>query len=434
VNPRYQFYDHTAPLIEALEAVRRREVQNLMLFMPPRHGKTELVSRLFPAYLLYTDPSQWVAISSYAAELAYTLSRNARDNYRTAGGAIKEDAGAVKHWETGGGGGLWATGVGGPATGKGFDVGIIDDPVKNSEEASSRIIRAKHWDWWNSTWLTRREPGAARIVVQTRWHEDDLSGRILDQLDEEPEPWTVLNMPAIREESQRVFPACCTVIPDNRPAGAPLCPERYDLEALASIRAKSPYFWSALYQQNPSPIEGALWRRVWFEEHAVHGDLPALGAVGFDWDTAYSTGAQNSATAYVKSGVARDGTIYILDAGFRWVETPAAESWMIELGGPHFIEGKASGKGLVQRLRLAGRTVVEVQVDGDKIKRVQDVLPEVQAGRVRVAGHVLALLLDDEKQGILKFPNGSHDDLNDALVQAIRRHRTPRPTIKHIRR
>jgi predicted phage terminase large subunit-like protein len=277
------------------------------------------------------------------------------------------------------------------------------------------------------------------LVTLTRRNEDDLAGRIIEDAKNKGEAWTVVILDAIKSFDNLPVPAEWIYTPDDpalmdtRKAGEALCPERYDLDALAQFQANK-YYFSALYQQRPSPIEGALWRRVWFEENAVHGDLPTLGAVGYDWDTAYSRNDQNSATAYVKSGVARDGTIYILDAGFRWVETPAAEAWMIELGDPHFIEGKASGKGLVQRLRLAGRTVIEVQVEGDKIKRVQDVLPEVQAGRVRVAAHVLPLLLDDEKQGILKFPNGSHDDLNDALVQAIKRHRAPRTSTRSIRR
>ncbi|MCB2130821.1 MAG: terminase family protein [Rhodobacteraceae bacterium] len=423
INPRYVFYDHVIDLIDALQRVADGEILNLMVFMPPRHGKSELVSRMFTAYLLYTQPEKWVAISSYAAELAYTFSRNARDNYRTAGGAVKEDAGAIKHWETGSGGGLWATGVGGPATGKGFHYGIIDDPVKNAEEAASRIIRNKHWDWWNSTWLTRQEPGAARIVVQTRWHEDDLSGRILDQLEDDPEPWHVVNMPAIKETDPRSFPECCTVIDDRREAGAALCPPRYDLDALSKIKRKDPYFWSALYQQNPSPIEGALWQRQWFVDTAFDVAPKGLRDVARDWDTAYTDDEKNSATAFVEAGQDAEGTIYVTDLDWRWLETPDAESWMLALGGAHYIERKASGKSIAQTLKRRGIAAVEVSVPGggDKIARTSLAAPMAEAGKVRIARHLLPKLLDDEKQGILKFPNGSHNDLNDALVQAIHR-------------
>lgn len=430
VNPRFTHYWHVRLLCEVLQKIADGELKRVMVFEPPRHGKSELVSRLFPAYVLHRHPHWWAAIASYSAELSYGFSRNARDNYRYAGHELKADAASVKQWETGHGGGLWACGVGGAATGRGFHVGIIDDPLKNAEEAASRVIREKQWDWFESTWKTRQEPDAAMLVTLTRWNEDDLAGRIIEDAKQKGEAWTVVILDAIKSFDNLPVPAEWIYRPDDpdlidkRKAGEALCPERYDLDALAQFQANK-YFFSALYQQRPSPAEGSLWQRSYFDQNTFH-EAPALGAVGFDWDTAYTQNETNSATAYVKSGVAADGTIYVLDAGFRWVETPAAEQWMIELGGPHFIEAKASGKGLAQRLRLQGRTVVEVKVEGDKVLRVQDVLPEVQAGRVKVAPHILPMILDDEKQGILKFPNGSHDDLNDALVQAIKRHRQPK--------
>ncbi|RME24447.1 MAG: terminase, partial [Candidatus Zixiibacteriota bacterium] len=154
VNPRFKFYRHIEKLIAVLQRVADGEINRLMVFMPPRHGKSETVSRLFSAYYLYKHPERWVGINSYAAELAYTLSRNARENYVAGGGALKNDAAAVKHWETGKNGGLWAAGVGGPITGKGFHLGIIDDPLKNAEEAASDTIRAKQKDWYRSTFST----------------------------------------------------------------------------------------------------------------------------------------------------------------------------------------------------------------------------------------------------------------------------------------
>lgn len=165
VAPKFQFYPHLDKLIEVLQQVADGLISRLMVFMPPRHGKSETVSRLFSAYYLYRHPDRWVAITSYAAELAFTLSRNARENYSEGGGPMSADAFAVKHWETGLGGGLWATGVGGPATGKGFHLGICDDPLKNSEEAASETVREKHKDWWRSTFSTREEPNGAIVVI-----------------------------------------------------------------------------------------------------------------------------------------------------------------------------------------------------------------------------------------------------------------------------
>lgn len=266
VNPRYRWYPHVKQLAAVLQRVADGEIDRLMIFMPPRHGKSELVSRLFSAYYLLRHPERWVGINSYAAELAYTFSRNARDNYTRAGGIVKHDAGAVKHWETGKGGGLWAAGVGGPITGKGFHLGIIDDPIKNAEEAASETIRAKHRDWYDSTFYTREEPGAAIVVIQTRWNEGDLSGYLLDKEQEEPEGWHIVHFEAIKEPEPPAYPVSCAVEPDTREEGQPLAPLRYPLEKLQKIaRRIGSYFFGALYQQRPSPREGGMFKREWFD-------------------------------------------------------------------------------------------------------------------------------------------------------------------------
>ncbi len=172
VNPRYRWYRHCEVLASVLQRVADGEIKRLMVFMPPRHSKSETVSRLFSAYFLYRYPQKWVGLTSYSAELAYTLSRNARENYRRIGGQLNEEAQAVKHWETGQGGGFWAAGVGGAMTGKGWGLGLIDDPIKNAEDAASDVIRAKQQDWYSSTFYTREEPWSdtdpqsALIVIQ----------------------------------------------------------------------------------------------------------------------------------------------------------------------------------------------------------------------------------------------------------------------------
>ena len=148
-NPHYKFYPYLDQLIELLQRVADGELSRLMVFMPPRHGKSELVSRLFSAYYLYRHPDRWVALTSYGAELAHTFSRNARDNYTRMGGNLKSDAANIKNWETGRGGGVWASGVGGPAAGKGFNLGIIDDPIKDALEAGSSAIQNRNNDWFN---------------------------------------------------------------------------------------------------------------------------------------------------------------------------------------------------------------------------------------------------------------------------------------------
>lgn len=167
VYPRYEWYRHCEVLANVLQRVADGKLKRVMIFMPPRGGKSQLTSKLFPAYMLYKYPQKWVGLNSYAAELAYTFSRSSRDAYRDIGGSLREDASAVKNWESPEGGGCWAAGVGGPITGKGFgSVGIIDDPLKNAEEALSERIRNKQKDWYGSTFYTRAEPDAAIVIVQ----------------------------------------------------------------------------------------------------------------------------------------------------------------------------------------------------------------------------------------------------------------------------
>src|SRR6185437_13694072 len=290
VNPRYRWYRHCVILAEVLQRVADGEIKRLMVFEPPRHGKSELVTRLFAAYWAYRFPHQWVGINSYGAELAYTLSRAAQEYYLRAGGAIKASASAVKHWETPEGGGMWAAGVGGPITGKGWHLGIIDDPTKNAEEARSATIRASQREWYTSTFYTREEPNieteepdGVEVVIQTRWHEDDLAGWLLSQEDpdEEPERWHIVSFPAIAEAKPQRFPATCTVEPDFRQPGEALCPERRPIHKLVKIAKRiGSYFWNALYQQSPQPSEGTKFKRAWFRYFAIEGDLYRLFDAG----------------------------------------------------------------------------------------------------------------------------------------------------------
>ena len=443
-DARFQFYWHVEIQIAVLEQFLAATVarikgeettfpENMFTFEPVRHGKSELVSRKFPAYCLYRHPWLKVALLSYGANLAQGFARNARDNYLYAGGQLKADTKAVQHWETDQGGQLWSAGVGGTATGKGFDIGIIDDYLKNWDDASSDREREKQWDWYQSTFLRRREPGAGVLITATRWHEDDLAGRIISQQMEtnRPKAWHVIHWPAIREANIPDYPEHFTIEPDPREVGEPLCPERYDLEALGDAEADSPFFWSALYQQRPAPMEGAMWKS---DDFIAVKTIPELTDVGYDWDLAYTKDDRNSASAYLKSGrqvieteidgkKVRETFVYILDFGYDFLEFPKLLNWMIEKGGPHYIEAKAAGKSAKQSLDVRGIMATEVPVvGGDKEARTALVRPTGSSGHLMVKASILDALKNDSKQGVLRFPHGTHDDVNDVLVQAITRH------------
>lgn len=448
-NPKYQFYPHLEKLIAILQRVADGEIKRLMVFMPPRHGKSETVSRLFSAYYLYRYPERWVGLNSYGDGLAVTLSRNARENYRFAGGAFG-DAESAHHWETADKGGMWAAGVGGPITGKGFHLGIIDDPVKNAEDAQSDAVREKHKDWYKSVFLTREEPESAVIIVQTRWNEDDLSGWQLSQEqgeDELPERWHIVCMEAIKSDKSPEFPPTCVVELDDRQPGEALCPERYDSERLQRIRKRvGTYYWSALYQQVPQPDEGNIFKRqhwrYWkpkgvnlppvyvrlpdatlLEVQAV--DLPdRFDEMAQSWDCAFKdtktsdfvdgqvwgrTGANKYMLDYFKERTDISGTIRGVE-GFtaKW---PKA---ILKL-----IEDKANGPAVIQLLtnKIAGLVAVDPQ--GGKISRAYAAQPEVESGNVYLPHPALAPWVNDFIASCAAFPTGAHDDDVDAFTQMM---------------
>ena len=271
---RFIWYDYALTLAGLLQDVVDGELKRLMVFMPPRHGKSELTSRLLPAYYLHLHPDKWVGINTYAAELSYTFSRAARDNYRQIGHRLKDDAKAVKHWETGAGGGLWAAGVGGPILGKGFDLGIIDDPIKNAEEATSHRIRLRNNDWLDSTFWTRGEPDNAVVLIMQRWSKGDPAGYLLSKEDDEPENWRIINFEAIKSVNKAIYPATCAVIEDTRETGEALSP-RYPIDKLKKIAKRiGNFFWNALYQQQPTAREGLVYHQFDADKHVIK-DLPA---------------------------------------------------------------------------------------------------------------------------------------------------------------
>lgn len=427
VHPRYVVYDHCARLIAALQRVADGDLQRLMVFMPPRHGKSETVSRLFPAYYLLRHPERFVGLASYGADLAYTLSRAARDFYGSGGGQLHQAARAVRHWQTTAGGGLWAAGVGGPMTGKGFHLGIIDDPLKDAEEASSAAIRQKQKDWYASTFSTRMEPGAAIVVLQTRWHEDDLSGHLLAIEQDEPEHWHLIDMPALAEGARPDLPPSCTLEGDVRVPGAALCPERYSAERLQKIRGRiGSYYFDALYQQRPRPRTGGM-----FPLDPI-GDLllaaPASAERVRYWDTAAAGPGKGDYTAGVLLARTDDGRWVVEDV--RHGQWPAAErnaiirqTAALDAQRGHVrtvIEqppgiAKESTEAIV--LALAGYAVAADPVRGDKVSRAEPLAAQWQAGNVRVCrGDWTRAYLDE----CASFPFGRHDDQVDATAGAFR--------------
>jgi predicted phage terminase large subunit-like protein len=256
---RWKPYEHLLKIDEALTRVASREVDRLIIEVPVRHGKSELVSKYLPAWWLGRFPDDQVMLAAYEADFARSWGRKAREvldefGPQVFGVRVADQPAAQDWWNVEDHEGVMVTaGVGGALTGKGADLLIIDDPVKNAEAAMSAHQRGKQWEWWQSTASSRLQPGGRVIVVMARWHEDDLAGRLVANQDPS-EPWTVLKMPAIAESGDD---------PLGRAAGAALCPEMFDEKALLRAkRERGAYWFSALYQQSPSPSEGLAFKRA----------------------------------------------------------------------------------------------------------------------------------------------------------------------------
>jgi predicted phage terminase large subunit-like protein len=434
VNPRYVFYRHCEELIAVLQKVADGELRRVMVFWPPRHSKSETVSRLFPAYYLYRHPDRFVGVASYGADLAYTLSRSSRDNFVRGGGVLSRAAKAVKYWLTRALGGLWATGVGGPATGKGYHLGIVDDPLKDWKEASSETIRNRLKDWWSTAWATREEPGGAQVIVQTRWHEDDLSGWLLELEreavadDDEPEHWYIVNLPAIADpDDQPTYPASCTVHPDWRQPGEALCPERYPLSRLERMHKRiGDYFFGALFQQRPRPRDGGMFSG----SPQIAAAVPAGCIRVRYWDKAGAKPGKGDWTAGVLLAYHRaTGTWYVedvvrgqwaADERNRHIRETAALDQQQYGHVRQYIEqppglGKESTDAVIKV--LAGYPAYAVPVQGDKVERAEPFAAQWQAGNVKlVAGAWNRALLDEYRA----FPAGKYDDQVDGGSGAFR--------------
>lgn len=306
-NPLYRRAQHHEQIAAKLEAVERGEIDRLMIFMPPRHGKSELASKRFPAWCLGRDPKRQIIAASYNSDLANDFGRNVRNLVAEPefgqvfpNVTLASDSQAANRMNTNHGGAYVAAGVGTAVTGRGAHIALIDDPFKDREEADSERRRDVVWDWYRSTLYTRLMPGGAIVLIQTRWHEDDLAGRLLEQ---DAGQWDVLELPAIGND------------------GNALWPEWYPLDALERIKATvGPREWSALYQQQPQPDEGTFFQRAWFKDWEK---LPALRYYGTS-DYAVTDGGGDY-TVHRVWGIDAKGDVYRV-AG--WRGQTASDEWI----------------------------------------------------------------------------------------------------------
>ncbi len=436
----FQWAEYATRLVDVLQLVADGYYKRVMVFAPPRLGKSFLTSQLFPAYYLYRYPQKWVALVSHTAELAQTLSRRTKDIYVNATGELRGDTGAVKHWETGANGGLWAVGVGGAATGKGADLAILDDVVKDAQDAASEVIQARDREWNDMVLNTRLQKHAAKVMIQTRWNMNDLAGFLLErERGDAPEHWHVVNFEAIKEpDGNYDWPATVTVEPDWRAVGENVSPERFTDTWLEQQRKANPYAWSAMYQQRPTPREGGMFKREWFQVVTSEPAPATVLASCRRWDHAGTEGGGDY-TVGVKMVKTTGGVYYVTDvkrfqhaAGARdkmILQTALADrehariqgiAPPIQIGAQEPGSAGKDGAAAFRRL-LDGFSVLVVPETGDKETRATPLasaafsVGQENSGRVKlvIAGWNEAFLAE-----MAAFPYGTHDDIVDAAAGA----------------
>lgn len=437
-NPKYQLEWFHRVIAEHCQMLLEGKIKNLMVFVPPQHGKSEIVSRNFPAWALGVNPDLKIAGCSYSSDLAEQFSRSIQRTidsreYQSifpdtflSGSKLKESdlKGYLRHediFETVGRSGFYkAVGVGGSLTGTPVDIAIIDDPVKDAAEAYSITYRQKVWDWYNTVLTTRLHNASHQLFIMTRWHEDDLAGRILKA---EPEDWVVLSIPAICEREN-----------DNglstRHVGEALWEEKHSLLKLTKQKNRAPREFNALYQQHPSVEGGNIVKRDWFRKISM-AEFKALRfrePMHFYLDTAYNKKkkGQDNDPSGILSACRIGNFIYLYDAQQMWKEMPDLLRFLPEYISAHegsdesklHVEPKANGISVVQMLKdISTLNVKETPTPtDDKEVRLRVVSPRIECGRVFL---VEGSWNDDFLDEVCGFPSQPHDEFVDILGYAI---------------
>jgi predicted phage terminase large subunit-like protein len=446
----WQAAPHLLVLNRVLMAAAAGEkwARRVIIQMPPRHGKSEFVSGYFPSWYLGLYPDRKVVLASYESDLATTWGQRNRELLEAYGPdvfgvRVRQDSRAKANWSImKRRGGMFTTGIGGPLTGKGAHVAIIDDPVKNDREALSPTFRKRAQEWYRSTLRTRMEPTGAIIVIQTRWHEDDLAGWLQTEF---PEDWLVISLPAIAEDDEILY------LPDDetkpawtREKGAVLWPWRFSMADLLSTQkdlgGPEGHWWLALYQQRPTPIGGGvlkpeLFRRFTLTDGGYLLDRP-------DGPAMVSTiGLRKFATMDLATTVKTQSDFTVIGIfGLHWPDLLVLDVLRKRMEGPDLprvaaavynayrpayfgVESVGFQVSTVQDMRRGApqdnppRPALPVKAlvpQGDKISRALTLAARMAGGHVYVP--TAAPWLRDLENEMALFPLGAHDDQVDVLA------------------
>lgn len=439
--PGYEFNWHHRVMIDRLTRLVHEKNKRIMIFMPPRHGKSELVSRRFPAFYLGVHRAARIISCSYSAGLATTFNRDVQRIMESSeyndvfpdtlipntkfsrdhpdNNKYKRQTSFVEIIDSPGY--LLSTGVGGSITGLGADLAVIDDPVKNEEEATSENMREALFGWYNSTLYTRLEGGANLIVCQTRWHKQDLSGKLVEEMELGGEKWEIISFPAIATLD------CVKNDLDPRKPGEALWEGKYTKDRLEIIKKQvGARVWSSLFQQSPVIEGGNIIKQEWFQYYQrlpfdVHNYRIAYTVIS--WDLSFKKTGDSYVVGTVISKF--NGQFYLVDM---WrnkadlVETVAAVESMAKkypACKTTLIENKANGPAVVSLLKKKIPHIIEVNPGASKDERLHSVAPIFEAGNVLLPMNApFTKIIIDE---LISFPNSDSDDIVDSISQGLNR-------------
>ena len=429
-HTRYDAQKFHRIMCAGLEELEKGNIKRLIISLPPRHGKTQLASKMFPAWYMGRNPHKSLIFGTYNEKFGQDVGRAVRDIMLHPAFAqvfpdvgLKDNSLASDRLETFQGGIMAFVGRGGTTTGRGGDVLIIDDPLKDRHEADSPTIRDTLWTWFTQVIASRLMDETGRIMlIQTRWHQDDLVGRLTDPTNsyydpEEAAEWRIIDMPALCVSSDED--------PLKRPEGEPLWPGRFGRDFLLGLQRRDHRGFSALYQGRPSPAGGAFFSSKWIQTYRP-AELPASLRVYAASDHAVSLKQDSDKTCLMCVGVDEDNTIWVLpDLVWRMVTAEQACEAMIRLMRAHkpvfwWAERSHISKSIGPFLRkrmLETKTfcsIIEMQPVADKQTRAQSIQGRMSMGKVRFPER--APWWPAARDQMLKFPYDAHDDFVDTLA------------------
>jgi predicted phage terminase large subunit-like protein len=412
LSPRYRPAWFHFLIAAKLRGVLDGTIKRIIFVLPPRHGKSTLCSRYFPAWYLGNNPDGRIIAVSYGDRLADRFGRFTRnvinDHAYPFDLSLARDSRAADQFDIAGhAGGYFATGVGGALTGEGADVLMLDDLVKGAREADSEAFREGLIEWYVETAYPRLEAGGAIVMIGTRWREDDLIGYVIEQQQHGGDQWEIVHLPAISD------------------AGEALWPERFGLDELGKRKANmSSRMWEAQYQGRPAPVDGGVFKKEWWRYWQVIPALDSFDSLIQSWDMTFRETQYGS---YIVGQVwgAIDADRYLLDQVRLRADFPGAVAEVRSLSArwpqthEKLIEAKANGPAVVATLKHEIAGLIEVEPEGGKEARANAVAWQVESGNVFLPDPKSHPWVRDLIQEATGFPTAAHDDQVDAMTQAL---------------